>query len=111
MCVRSGHNQGNLPQRVCEPVRASARFCGKFCQKGDTRGKGFLTRDCAQKLVPPGAQRYSCKESSGPWSTGVDRMIWVQVLPSFWNCRISCSSCIMLPQLTLIRKVYSPVTW
>ena len=53
----------------------------------------------------------SCKDSSGPWSTGVERMIWVQVLPSFWNCRISCSSCIMLPQLTLIRKVYSPVTW
>src|SRR5699024_2806814 len=57
------------------------------------------------------ARRYSCSESSGPWSTGVDRMIWVQVLPSFWNWRISCSSCIMLPQLTLIRKVYSPVTW
>ena len=34
MCVRTGHLQGNLPQRVCEPARASARFCGKFCPKG-----------------------------------------------------------------------------
>ena len=88
----------------CKPAVMGAAKTGH-------RNQGFLTRDCAQKLVPPGAQRYSCKESSGPWSTGVDRMIWVQVLPSFWNCRISCSSCIMLPQLTLIRKVYSPVTW
>ena len=37
-----------------ESVRAAARarFDGKFCQKGDTRGKEFLTRGCAQKWSP-----------------------------------------------------------
>ena len=29
----------------------------------------------------------------------------VLVVPSFWNCRIRCSSWGMLPQLTLTRKV------
>ena len=31
--------------------------------------------------------------------------VWVLVVPSFWNCRIRCSSWGMLPQLTLMRKV------
>ena len=36
-------------------VRGSAQ---KFCPQGDTRGKEFLPRDCAQKWVPPGAWRF-----------------------------------------------------
>src|SRR5699024_9063130 len=37
--VRLGHIQGNLAQRVCELVRASARFCAKFCPKGRYQGE------------------------------------------------------------------------
>ena len=37
MCVRPGHLQGNLPQRVCEAARPRARFCGKFCPQGQTQ--------------------------------------------------------------------------
>ena len=58
MRVRSGHIQGNFALRVCEPVRASARFGAKFCPQGDTRGKEFLSRVCGQKWVPPGAWRF-----------------------------------------------------
>ena len=43
MCGWTGHIQGNLTERVCEAVRPSARFDGKFCPQGDTRGKEFLT--------------------------------------------------------------------
>ena len=57
MCGWTGHIQGNLALRVCEAVRPSARFSAKFCPQADTRGKEFLTRDCAQKWVPPGACR------------------------------------------------------
>ena len=53
MCIRSGHIQENLSERVCEAARPSARFDGKFCPQGDIRGKEFLSRDCAQKWVPP----------------------------------------------------------
>src|SRR5699024_4453410 len=59
MCVRLGHLQGNLPRRVCEAARPSARFCGKFCPQGDIRGKEFLSRACVQKWVPPKAWRFS----------------------------------------------------
>ena len=37
MCVRLRHLQGNLPQRVCEAAKPSARFCGKFCPQGQTQ--------------------------------------------------------------------------
>ena len=37
--------------------------------------------------------------SKSPWFTGVERMIWVLVVPSFWNCKIRCSNWGMLPQL------------
>ena len=37
MCVRPGHLQGNLSQRVCEAVKPRARFCGKFCPQGQTQ--------------------------------------------------------------------------
>ena len=53
MCGWTGHNQGNLPLRVCEAARPSAWFSGKFCPQGNIRGKEFLSRDCAQKWVPP----------------------------------------------------------
>ena len=56
MCGWLGHRQGNLAPRVCEP-QASAWFGDKFCPQEDTRGKEFLSRDCAQKWVPPGACR------------------------------------------------------
>ena len=39
-------------RRECAST-ASARFAGKFCPQGDTRGKEFLPRGCAQKWVPP----------------------------------------------------------
>ena len=55
MCGWTGHIQGNLPLRVCEAARPSARFSGKFCPQGNIRGKEFLSRDCAQKWVPPKA--------------------------------------------------------
>ena len=58
MCGWTGHNQGNLPLRVCEAARPSAWFSGKFCPQGDIRGKEFLPRDCAQKWVPPKAWRF-----------------------------------------------------
>ena len=58
MCGWTGHIQGNLALRVCEAERPSARFSAKFCPQEDTRGKEFLTRDCAQKWVPPGACRF-----------------------------------------------------
>ena len=35
MRVRLGHIQGNLPLRVCEATRPSARFSGKFCPQGE----------------------------------------------------------------------------
>ena len=53
MCGWTGHIQGNLPLRVCEAARPSARFSGKFCPQGNIRGKEFLSRDCAQKWIPP----------------------------------------------------------
>ena len=94
MCGWRGHIQGNLALRVCEAVRPSARFSGKFCPLGSggearpvdetasrrwrsapifaarerlrksakrkrIRGKEFLSRDCAQKWVPPKAWRFS----------------------------------------------------
>ena len=34
MCGWTGHIQGNLALRVCEAVRPSARFSGKFCPQG-----------------------------------------------------------------------------
>src|SRR5699024_6078216 len=58
MRVRLGHIQGNLPLRVCEATRPSARFSGKFCPQGNIRGKEFLTRGCAQKWVPPKVWRF-----------------------------------------------------
>ena len=58
MCGWTGHIQGNLPLRVCEAVRPSARFGGKFCPQEDIRGKEFLSRDSAQKWVPPKAWRF-----------------------------------------------------
>ncbi len=118
MCVRLGHRQGNLAQRVCEAARPSARFCTKFCPQGQTQRprpadetgscvwrsapvfasthcgapqksakrkrnavyllqgrhdarrksrepqpKEFLSRDCAQKWVPPKACRFSTRSS------------------------------------------------
>ena len=57
MCIRAGHIQGNLAPRVCEAARPSARFGAKFCPQGNIRGKEFLSRDCAQKWVPPKAWR------------------------------------------------------
>ena len=65
MYGRTGHLQGNLPLRVCEAARPSAWFSGKFCQKGDTRGKEFLLRVCAQKLVPPGEHLCDCIAQRG----------------------------------------------
>ena len=59
MCGWTGHNQGNLALRVCEAARPSARFSTKFCPQGNIRGKEFLSRDCAQKWVPPKAQHRS----------------------------------------------------
>ena len=59
MCGWTGHNQGNLALRVCEAARPSARFSAKFCPQGNIRGKEFLSRDCAQKWVPPKAWRKS----------------------------------------------------
>ena len=53
MCGWTGHIQGNLALRVCEAARPSARFSAKFCPQGNIRGKEFLSRDCAQKWVPP----------------------------------------------------------
>ena len=53
MCGWTGHIQGNLAPRVCEAARPSARFGVKFCPQGNIRGKEFLSRDCAQKWVPP----------------------------------------------------------
>ena len=58
ICGWTGHIQGNFALRVCEPVRASARFGAKFCPQGDTRGKEFLSRVCGQKWVSPGAWRF-----------------------------------------------------
>ena len=58
MCVRSGHRQGNLALGVCEAARPSARFSAKFCPQGNIRGEEFLSRDCAQKWVPPKAWRF-----------------------------------------------------
>ena len=43
MCRWTGHRQGNLPLRVCEAARPSARFSSKFCPQGNIRGKEFLT--------------------------------------------------------------------
>ena len=50
MCVRLGHLQGNLPQRVCEAVRPIARFCVKFCPQGDIR-------DCGAEPLPAAESR------------------------------------------------------
>ena len=58
MCGWTGHIQGNLAPGVCEAARPSARFGAKFCPQGDIRGKEFLSRGCAQKWVPPKAQRF-----------------------------------------------------
>ena len=55
MCGRVGHIQGNLAQGVCEPVRASARLCAKFCLKGGYQGRFSDLRQGRQKRVPPGA--------------------------------------------------------
>ena len=43
---------------MCEAARLSARFSAPFCPQGDIRGKEFLSRDCAQKWVPPKAWRF-----------------------------------------------------
>ena len=43
-------------------MRGSA---ANFVQKGDTRGKGFLPRDCAQKWVPPGESEDSHPDDGG----------------------------------------------
>ena len=102
MCGWTGHIQGNLALRVCEPpcgecavqrqilspgtaklrrvlrtkqpkrsrgrglLFASARRGAPRKQgTATTRGKEFLSRDCGQKWVPPGACRFStrCKSS------------------------------------------------
>ncbi len=55
MCGRVGHIQGNLAQGVCEPVRASARLCAKFCLKGGYQGGRFSDLRSRQKTFPPGA--------------------------------------------------------
>ena len=61
MCIRSGHIQENLSERVCEAARPSAWFSVKFCPQGNIRGKEFLSRVCAQKWVPPKACRFSTR--------------------------------------------------
>ncbi len=83
MRVRSGHIQGNFALRVCEPVRASARFGAKFCPQGAAAPSASSGRSsegaagaalrfsqaptvarrenrlvCGQKWVPPGAWRF-----------------------------------------------------
>ncbi len=69
MCGWTGHIQGNLPLRVCEAARPSAWFSGKFCPQGNIRGKELLSRDCAQKWVPPKAWRF--RHAVGPAFFGV----------------------------------------
>ena len=71
MCGWLGHRQGNLTPRVCEP-QASAWFGDKFCPQEDTRGKEFLSRDCAQKWVPPGAWRFCATLKSRPAGSPAD---------------------------------------
>ena len=52
-------NLGALVPSVAELLTdpKSTWFSGKFCPQGNIRGKEFLSRDCAQKWVPPKACR------------------------------------------------------
>ena len=53
-CADGWDTAREICRRECaRPLGPSARVCGKFCPQGDTRGKEFLSRDCAQKWVPP----------------------------------------------------------
>ena len=67
MCVRLGHLQGNLAQRVCEAVRPSARFCVKFCPQGDIRDCGAEPLPAAETgEAEQGPRSVFCKGAATP---------------------------------------------
>lgn len=92
-----------------------------FVQKGDTRGKGFLSRVCAQKLVPPGAcrPRHAKKDSAVKKeksrrclyenSTGVERVSSLSAarrLPGMGGGTVGCRS-----RRRLVRAVPASRVW
>ena len=65
MCGWTGHNQGNLAQRVCEAARPSARFGAKFCPQGDIRDCEAEARPADETAEAEQGQRSAfCKRAS-----------------------------------------------
>src|SRR5699024_3427781 len=66
-CTDGRDTYREIQRRECASrLAASARFGAEFCPRGNIRGEEFLTRDCAQKWVPPKA----CRESDTPLHAG-----------------------------------------
>src|SRR5699024_9538368 len=58
MRVRSGHLQGNLALRVCEPPCGECAVQRQILSPGGYQGEGISVLRSRQKWVPPGACRF-----------------------------------------------------
>src|SRR5699024_10154896 len=58
MCIRSGHIQGNLALRVCEPPCGECAVQRQILSPGGYQGEGISVLRSRQKWVPPGACRF-----------------------------------------------------
>ena len=91
--------------RMPAPRRSMRAAEGPCTGYTNRRGKKLHSAPAVDEIFFGDGCSYSIMASRSPWLTGVERMIWVLVVPSFWNCKMRCSSWGMLPQLTLMRKV------